>query len=600
LTTGDSGPDRVHAELIETQYLQARNNILAENTTLLFIAATAFTHSAWRVVVAWLATEVATQVYRQFRMLNRYARGVPVTNFAAYWARHHAIYQTSIGVVWGATMFLFAHEGDPVSVAMTVCGLVIITSGAVPGLAYNPPALFGFIATTYLMMVVRLATFTGSDYRILAVAAASYAGVLILMGRLQAASVATGVRIRYENIELLDALRAQTEVAVAARAAAEAASLAKSQFLAAASHDLRQPLYALGLFSGTLQSLDLKPDAREIVGHVKTNLDALEGLFSGLLDISRLEAGVIAIKPETIATDTLFDRLDHYLRPIATEHGLDLRYRSDGSAVRSDPALLEQILINLGSNALRNTLRGGVLIAARRRGGVVRLEVWDTGIGIAATDLERIFDDFIQVGNPERNRRKGMGLGLAIAARSARLLDAQIDVRSQLGRGSVFHLHQPLADGAVARQEELVAEVGDPIAGLRILVIDDDPEVRDAIAMLLRQWGIEVDVVADADAALDRIGDGADYAVILTDYRLPGPATGLDLVGQLEARAGRPLNCCIVTGDLDASVIAAAAARGVPLIHKPLQPARLRALIAHLATRATDSNPRAAVAGRLS
>ena len=141
------------------------------------------------------------------------------------------------------------------------------------------------------------------------------------MGRLQTRTVTSGIRIRFENIELLDQLRQQTGE-VAARAAAEAASLAKSQFLAAASHDLRQPLYALGLFSGTLQSLDLRPDAREIVGHIKTNLDALEGLFSGLLDISRLEAGVIAIKPETIATDTLFDRLDHYLRPIADELGL--------------------------------------------------------------------------------------------------------------------------------------------------------------------------------------------------------------------------------------------------------------------------------------
>ncbi len=599
MTVGEGSRDRVHAELIQTQYLQARNNIFAENTTLLFMAATAAAHSAWRVVAAWVSLEIATQVYRQIRMLNRYARGVPATNFAAYWARHHAIYQTSIGILWGATMFLFAHETDPVSVAMTVCGLVIITSGAVPGLAYNPPALFGFIVTTFALMVVRLATFVGSDYRILAVAAAAYAGVLILMGRLQSANVATGVRIRYENVELVDALRAQTEVAVAARAAAEAASLAKSQFLAAASHDLRQPLYALGLFSGTLQSLDLKPDARAIVGHVKTNLDALEGLFSGLLDISRLEAGVIAVKAETIATDTLFDRLDHYLRPIATELGLDLRYRSDGSAVCSDPALLEQILLNLGSNALRNTVRGGVLIAARRRGGAVRLEVWDTGVGIAAGDLDRIFDDFVQVGNPERNRRKGMGLGLAIAARSAQLLGTRIEVRSQPGRGSVFHLAQPLADGVLARREELAGDAGDPIAGLRILVIDDDPEVRDAIAMLLEHWGSEVDVVADAACAIERVAK-VDYAVILSDYRLPGGCNGLDLVARLEARAARPLNCCIVTGDLDPGVIAAAATRGVPLIHKPLQPARLRALIAHLATRPVGYRASSVVAERLS
>ncbi|UAJ09820.1 ATP-binding response regulator [Glacieibacterium megasporae] len=584
----NGGSDRVHAELMETQYRQARNNIIIENACLVFMVATALLRTDWRIVAAWAAVEVGTQVYRQFRMLHRYAAGIPAVNFAAYWSRHHAIYQTTLGVVWGATMFLFAHPADPISVATTACVIILLTAGAVPGQSYNPPALFGYLFTTYVPMVIRLLTFSGTDYHLFGVLLAAFAGALVLMCRLQAESFAAGVRIRYENVELVDALRAQTEVAVAARAAAETASLAKSQFLAAASHDLRQPLYALGLFSATLQSLDLKPDAREIVGHVKTNLDALEGLFSGLLDISRLEAGVITIKPETIATDTLFDRLDHYLRPIATEHGLDLRYRSDGSAVRSDPALLEQILLNLGSNALRNTLHGGVLIAARRRGGAVRFEVWDTGIGIAAADIGRIFDDFIQVGNPERNRRKGMGLGLAIAARSARLLDAQIEMRSQPGRGSVFQLTQPLADGAVARQDELAADTGDPIAGLRVLIIDDDPEVRDAIAVLLRQWGIEVEVVADAATARALIRSGACYDVILTDYRLPGTVSGLDLVAQLEDCAGRSLNCCIVTGDLDPGVIAAAAARGVPLMHKPLQPARLRALIAHLATKSFD------------
>ena len=575
--------DRVHAELIETQYLQARNNILAENTTLLFVAATALAHTAWRIVAAWVAAEVASQVYRHFRMLQRYAAGVPAKNFAAYWARHHTIYQTSIGVIWGGSMFLFAHPDDPLSVAMTVCGLVIITSGAVPGLAYNPPALFGFVGVVFAFVVGRLASFPGFDYRVLAGAAFAYAGVLVLMGRLQAQTVATGVRIRFENVELLDRLRAQTEAAIAARAAAEAASLAKSQFLAAASHDLRQPLYALGLFSGTLQMLDLSDEARTIVGHVRTNIDALESLFSGLLDISRLEAGVVATKIEPIATDALFERLDQYLRPIADEAGLTLRYRSDGSAILSDPPLIEQILLNLGANALRNTVDGGVLIAARRRGDAVRLEVWDTGVGIAARDFVRIFDDFIQVGNPERNRRKGMGLGLAIAQRSAHLLGARIEVASQLGRGSLFHLTQPLA-AAASVAIRVHNEAVDPIAGIRVLVVDDDPEVREGIALLLRQWDVAVDVVGDATTALALFAAESSYTMIMTDFRLPGALNGIDLVAAMAAAAGRPVNACVVTGDLDPQIIAAAAARGIPLIHKPIHPARLRALIAHLAT----------------
>ena len=571
--------DRVHTEMIDAQYRQARNNILIENACLLFMVATALLRTDWRIVAAWAAVEVGTQIYRQFRMLRRYAAGIPAVGFAAYWSRHHAIYQTTLGLVWGATMFLFAHPADPISVGMTACVIVLLTAGAVPGQSYNPPALYGYLITTYVPTVVRLATLPAADYHLLAAMLAAFAGALVLMCRLQAESFAAGVRIRFENVELLDALRAQTE-------AAEAASLAKSQFLAAASHDLRQPLYALGLFSGTLQTLALPDDARTIVSHIRTNIDALESLFSGLLDISRLEAGVVATKIEPIATDVLFERLDQYLRPIADEAGLSLRYRSDGSAILSDPPLIEQILINLGSNALRNTASGGVLIAARRRGATIRLEVWDTGVGIAGSDLQRIFDDFIQVGNPERNRRKGMGLGLAIAQRSARLLGARIEVASRVGRGSLFHLMQPLAPaGSVIVGPE--ADTVDPVAGVRVLVIDDDPEVREAIALLLRHWDVAVDTVGDADTALAQIAADPDYTMILTDYRLPGPHNGIELVTAMSAAAGRPLNACVVTGDLDPSVIAAAAARGIPLIHKPVQPARLRALIAHLATSAT-------------
>lgn len=576
------GADQVHAELIQTQYRQARNNILIENACLIFMVATALLRTNWRIVAAWAAVEIGTQIYRQFRILRRYAAGIPKVNFAAYWSRHHAIYQTSLGLVWGATIFLFADAADPISVATVTCVIIILTAGAVPGQSYNPPALYGYLVTTYVPVVVRLFLFPGTAYHLLGGLLVAFAGALMLMCRLQAESFAAGVRIRFENVELLNRLRAQTEAANTARAAAEAASLAKSQFLAAASHDLRQPLYALGLFAGTLETIDLPPEARTIVGHVRTNIDALESLFSGLLDISRLEAGVVATKIEPIATDALFDRLDAYLRPIADEHGLTLRYRSDGSAIRSDPPLIEQILINFGANALRNTVTGGVLIAARRRGDAVRLEVWDTGVGIAGSDLSRIFDDFIQVGNPERNRRKGMGLGLAIARRSARLLGTRIEVASRLGRGSVFHLTQPLAaPGEVAAALPGVAL--DPIAGLRVLIVDDDPEVREALALLLRRWDVVVDVAADADTALARIVAGATYHMILTDYRLPGPRNGIELIAVMATAAGRSLNACVVTGDLDAQVIAAAAASGIPLIHKPVQPARLRALIAHLA-----------------
>ncbi len=582
--------DRIKAQLVETQYRQATGAILSENVCVLLMAVSAVAHTDWRIVAAWVAVEVATQIYRGLFMLRPYARGLKTPEFqrprfAAYWARHHTIYQTGIAFVWGATMFLFAHQASPISVALTICTLVIITSGAVPGLAYNPSAIVGFVVVIFAFMVARLLQFRTFDYNILAAASVLYAVVLGLMGRLQAELSAEGIRIRFENIELLDTLTVRTADAVAARAAAEQASLAKSQFLAAASHDLRQPLYALSLSSGSLQALELGSDARQIVGQMQTNFGALEGLFNGLLDISRLEAGVIVVKREPIAADELFDRLDSYLRPIADELGLDLRYRSDGSAIDSDPTLIEQILINLGSNALRNTRKGGVLIAARRRGAAVRLEVWDTGVGIADEDLARIFDDFVQVGNPERNRRKGMGLGLAIARRSAGLLDSEIAVASRPGRGSVFHLTQPAgADVPAVPAAAARRESGDPIAGLRLLVIDDDPEVREAMRTLMLQWGVAADIVGDGEAGLSKAAEGARYAAVLSDFRLPGPINGPDLIERLVAGGVPRSACCIVTGDLDPEIITAATRAQIALVHKPVRPARLRALIIHLAS----------------
>lgn len=576
----------VHAQMIETQYQQARNSIFSENVTLLFIVLSSLLHNPWQTVVLWASCEIATQVYRGFFMLRLYAKGWPKANFVRYWAVHHAIYQTSIGLVWGAAMFVFAHPSDPQSVVLTVIGLVVITSGAVPGLAYNQLALRGFLVTAFGLTAVRLMQFGSADYFILAIAIILYGGVLWLMGALQGRNVEEGIRIRYENIDLMAELSAQTQQAEDAREAAEAANLGKSQFLAAASHDLRQPLYALSLFSESLQSLTLSKKARSIVGHMQGNLDALERLFSGLLDISRLDAGVVKAKRAPIALDVLFDRIDHYLRPLSLQLRVDLRYRSDGAVIFSDPALIEQILVNLAINALRNTERGGVLIASRKRGDQVRLEVWDTGTGIAEADLGRIFDEFVQVGNPERNRRKGMGLGLAIVRRAALLLDTSVSVRSQLGRGSRFSLSQPLAASHQTPETAAFSDLDDPIVGLKLLIVEDDPDVRAALELLTRQWGVMADVVADADEALEILGRPVVYDVMLSDYRLPGSLNGLELLRRCREQDIRDMALCLITGDLDPAILADALAAEIPVVHKPLPPPRLRALLIHLASKA--------------
>jgi CheY-like chemotaxis protein len=221
-----------------------------------------------------------------------------------------------------------------------------------------------------------------------------------------------------------------------------------------------------------------------------------------------------------------------------------------------------------------------VLVAARRRGDSVSIEVSDTGIGIARSDQARIFDEFVQIGNPERDRGKGLGLGLAIAQRLAAILGSQIEIASVEGRGSRFSFALPRAEPTPAAK---VLAAPDLMRGLRVLLIDDDAMVREGAGLLLGQWGVEVALAADLAEAQAVLADAAQFDICLTDYRLPGELNGLTVIATLCALPGAPRAFCLVTGDMGADVLAAAAEAGVPIIHKPLHPARLRALLNHLA-----------------
>jgi two-component system, sensor histidine kinase len=564
---------RVRAESIRTLYLQMRNATAAAMIVTVYMAATAWAFSARDQVLIWLAIQLASQLWRE-TLRRQFAASAPDDNQLERWARRSAIYMAAAGVIWGSTIFLFAHPDKPITVALTLCGLYGISGGSVPGNAYNPAGLYAFVGMIFAFVLVRLLTIGGFDYAVLGFASVGFALIMIGFCRVQARAIGESFCIRFENEELLAALAREKAEADVARARAESASLAKSQFLAAASHDLRQPLYALGLFSASLKELKLDAAGRETVARIGGSIGAMERLFDGLLDISKLEAGAVVAHPEPVDVDALFDRLSGYHRPIAVAKGLDLRLRSDGEWVLSDPVLLEQVLSNLVANAIRCTERGGVLIAVRPRDGALRFEVWDTGIGIADADRTRIFEEFVQLGNPERDRRKGLGLGLSIARRAAELLGARIGVISRPGKGSRFSLCQPLSE----TRETIapVAPVPAPPAQGRILVVDDDNDVRLALGELFTRWGVAHDLAATGAEAHAAATQG-HYALILCDHRLPD-ANGLQLLvdlATLQPNAARTL----ITADYAPALLAEAEARGIPLRHKPLAPETLRALV---------------------
>jgi signal transduction histidine kinase len=576
----------VRAEAVRTLYLQMRNSALSNFVVSTYMIGTAAPYTAWRVIAAWAAVMVATQVGRE-SLIRAWRRRVRADAELEPWPRYYTLYMVFTGLLWGSTIFLFAHPDQPITVALTMCCLYSIGAGSVPANAYNPPGLYALVGFMFVPIVVRLLATGQLEYILLGVASGLYAVAMSGMCRVQARTLDEGFRIRFENTALLEALTVQKAEAESARQKAELASLAKSQFLAAASHDLRQPLYALSLFSASLDELKLGPDGRAVVNNIQDSIGAMEQLFEGLLDLSKLEAGVVQPRLGPVSVDALFDRLSQYFRPIAVDRGLDLRFRSDGEWVVSDPALLEQVLGNLVSNALRYTTRGGVLVAARKRGQAVRLDVWDTGAGIADADLKRIFDEFVQVGNTERDRRMGLGLGLSIARRSAALVGATVDVASRPGRGSRFGFIQPSAEPASVplpfHRPAGTEAVCRPLLRSKdqtLLIVDDDPLVRMALADLLGRWEIRFDVAADGAGALALVDGGARYGLVLADFRLPGRLNGLDMIAAIAERHPQPLPAAaLITADFDPALIAAARTAGVPVIPKPLRPPQLRELL---------------------
>ncbi|HEX6137781.1 MAG TPA: ATP-binding protein [Casimicrobiaceae bacterium] len=378
------------------------------------------------------------------------------------------------------------------------------------------------------------------------------------------------------------ALSAQLQVTRAAKDAAESASRAKSSFLAAASHDLRQPLHALGMFSQALSEHMHDADGKALVQRITTSVAALEALFSALLDVSKLDAGAITAEPRDFALRPLLDRITDECLPEALERGLKLGVACGDVVVRSDPVLLERIVRNLVANAMRYTERGGVVIGCRRRGSGYALEIWDSGAGIAAAELERIFEEFYQAGNPARDRTRGLGLGLAIVRRLAELLGHPIEVASRPGRGSVFRVLVPAGERAAVVGPVAADASQDILAGSRVLVIDDEADVREGTARLLTQWGCVAVAASDADSARRLCAGREAPDALIVDFRLAKGGDGLATIAALRAAFGRPVPAVLVSGESGPGELARIQASGISLLHKPLPPARLRSVLAHL------------------
>lgn len=569
-----SGTDpRVAAERIRALYSNVPAAFVAAMTVSLYLLGTSWRHVDHAPALAWLALMLLMQAPR-FAAWIAYRRAAPEARAdTPSWARRYLAFIALSGCVWALSPFVFMRAGDPITHAMVMMGMYGLGAGVVPGLAYLPRALGVFLLLVFVPLVARLWLLGGDEYAVLALATLLFMGVLLGFGRNTARTLEDSIRVRYENLDLLERLRRERDIA-------ESASRAKSQFFAAASHDLRQPLHALGLYASALR--DSASDAqRGIVENMDGSVQALESLFDELLDLSKLDAGIVVPAPTHFSARALLQQVEAQFAAPAAHKQLTLGLRCDDLTLHTDRTLLARILANLASNAVRYTERGGVLLACRRRGAQALVEVWDSGSGIPAVEQARVFEEFYQLHNPERDRRKGLGLGLATVARLSTLLALPLTLRSRPGRGSVFRLRVPLGDVAQIAPVHTAPKARDRLAGRSIAVIDDELSIRDSMRVLLAQW--QCDVIAGTDAAEVLRESGTRVPdLIIADYRLAGGARGTEAVLALQAAYGRVIPALLISGDTSPERLGEAQASGWPVLHKPVRAVRLRAMCNHL------------------
>lgn len=371
---------------------------------------------------------------------------------------------------------------------------------------------------------------------------------------------------------------------------AELANLAKSRFLAAASHDLRQPLHAIGLFVGALSNKIRFPEVRSLVDKIEESVTTLESLLNALLDISRLDAAIVTAQFATFPLEVVLRQIGNEFTPIAASKNLRFKVRNCKAVINCDPMLLKRIVGNLVANAMRYTENGGVLVGCRKQGNALRLEVWDTGPGIPAEHRDHIFEEFYQVDNIRRDRNKGLGLGLAIVDRMARLLNIEVGLTTQPGRGSRFYVVLPLASEMPHPVQLPDPEPQAQVEGMNIVVVDDEVSVLDGMVALLQGMGSHVIAAESLEEVLVRLREsGCQPDLILSDYRLGRNQTGIDVILEVRKEYGATLPAILISGDTSLETLHNAEVNNLEILHKPVNTAKLNQVLVKLT--ANSSSP---------
>jgi signal transduction histidine kinase/CheY-like chemotaxis protein len=581
--------DRVSAEQISVLYRISPAGITGALIAALVLATmlTRFGNASIPVLGVWLAC--LTVVAASHLLLCRaYRSARPEAAQWRRWGRRFAVIGLAEGLIWGLGGVAVMAPENLDQQFFVLLFLAVIAVGSVPAFGTYLPACFLFVipimAPLTPFMIWRAQEAAEIRYGICAMSVLLVA-VIVMMARSFNANYADAVRLRFENLDLAEDLRRRNELV-------EQANLDKSRFLAAASHDLRQPIHALGLFVGALRATILSPEALRLVEQIEASAAAMDGLFSSVLDISRLDAGIVEARRQSFAIQPLFDRICRDYAEEAKAKAISLKMHACSALVRSDPVLMERILRNLIANAVHYTAHGRVVVGCRRSGGAIRAEIWDTGPGIPYAQQEKVFQEYFQLENPERDRAKGLGLGLAIVRRLSNLLDSQLLLRSRPGFGSCFSVVMPLASDAPEDGEPPPKRFAGAIALELVLVIDDETAILDGMKSLLTSWGYRVLTAESGDEMLAQLAEcPLRPDLIICDYRLRGGENGIEAVERLRSEYNEAIPAMLITGDTAGNRLAEAQASGLLLLHKPVSNSKLRAAIVNLivASSADDS-----------
>ncbi|MGH1427411.1 MAG: ATP-binding response regulator [Arenicella sp.] len=550
-------------------------------------------NQAWLSI--WFAVMAILMLLRTMSVL-RYKRVIITESNAKTWIGKVKLWSCLSGICWGLVLVLFSTPDQIfyfVFIVGVYCGFL---SSSVSSMAIYFPAFLAFAVPASVLFIAKCIVYGASGYGIIfyltAVVIVIFFAVMTSFAKNTQDAFNKTTQLTFENNALMAEVVEQKETA-------ENAVLAKNQFLAAASHDLRQPLHALGLFVSALNEFDLEDEAREVTGKIEQSTYALNGLLNGLLDISRLDASAVECRPRHVFLQLLLKNIVAEYVSIAEDNGTVIEFEIDSDiAVEVDELLLQRVVRNLIDNAVKFTSDGVVGLRVAKAlddsSQYVELIVEDTGLGIPDDQQKNIFFEFTQLHNPERDRQKGLGLGLAIVNRLCKLMNLRMNMRSVLNEGTRFHIFLPVGDSQLAMnitQQSLDAEMSEmtidsdliSFQGKVILVIDDEVDILQGMERLLRKWGARVIVAGDASGAIDKLNQ-LDIVpdLLIVDFRLRENVSGIDAIAMVREEYNIDIQAILITGDTSPDRLRLAQSAELAMLHKPVQPKVLNEAILQL------------------